>query len=71
MLTLTEKDGLPSGIRLEYKPEVSDSEKQSWLYEISDIKFGEDVTFDFPDDLDTYEHYDENYVSVSIGEKVR
>ncbi len=71
MLTLTEKDGLPSGIRLEYKPEVSDSEKQSWLYEISDIKFGEDVTFDFPDDLDTYELYDENYVSVSIGEKVR
>lgn len=67
-LTLTTKDNLIFNLKREMSEIRPSSEKVSWVDEISDIKFGEDVTFDFPDDLDTYELYDENYVSVSIGE---
>ena len=70
-LTLTTKDNLIFNLKREMSEIRPSSEKVSWVDEISDIKFREDVTFDFPDDLDTYELYDENYVSVSIGEKVR
>ena len=66
-LTLTTNGDLIFNLKRETSEIRPSSEKVSWVEEISDIKFGEDVTFDFPDDLDTYELYDEDYVSASIG----